>query len=207
MVFPQIVSATRAILGKQMTLHTLKNASLSNGMCRYHTMVLKEVLQIAERQNKQPPGLQGKPVSEKIKKKIVLSWSESYLFIVVFWLLFLFLVFFNLAPPPPPKKKKKNHDMAVGNSLTTHTCFWWSSCLLLNRQHRFLFYFFCSYRFPSSILSTRRAVGTKQELFNGSKREVQSEYQCSWDCVVWYSTPHPTTLSSLVWVWCHLFQV
>lgn len=45
---------------KKMTLHTLKNPNLSNGMCRYHTMMLKWVLQIAERQNQQPPGLQGK---------------------------------------------------------------------------------------------------------------------------------------------------
>lgn len=45
---------------KKMTLHTLKNPNLSDGMCRYHTMMLKWVLQIAERQNQQPPGLQGK---------------------------------------------------------------------------------------------------------------------------------------------------
>lgn len=78
---------------KQMTLHTLKNPRLSNGMCRYHTMMLKGVLQIAERQNKQPPGLQGKPVSEKIKKKIVLSWSESYIFIDFFSCYFFFNFF------------------------------------------------------------------------------------------------------------------
>lgn len=33
----------------------------ANGMCRYHTMMLKWGLQIVERQNQQPPGLQGKP--------------------------------------------------------------------------------------------------------------------------------------------------
>lgn len=57
----------------------------ANGMCRYHTMMLKWGLQIVERQNQQPPGLQGKPCLWEDSKDILVLFCYFFFFFCIFF--------------------------------------------------------------------------------------------------------------------------
>lgn len=121
-------------------------------------------------------------VSEKIKKKIFLSWSEKYFFIFVFICCHFFFNSFQSHTSCPPPPKKRNHYMCgVGGKTVSPPIpafndphvFYWKDAISC-------FISFAAHRFPSSMLSTRKAVGAKEEFLKGCKSSSLAQRSAVW---------------------------